>query len=270
MDFLSIGMIKVNKEFLENIYKTYNRREYVDPDPLVFLYQYEDPGDREIVALIASSLAYGKVSQILKSVQTVLDIMGHNPLRYLTDARKDKIDGSLSSFKHRFTGPEEISSLLRGMKKVIRDHGSLYSCFRSFFKSNDNIINALAGFVNELKKSCSTNPASLIPDPLKGSACKRLNLFLRWMVRNDDVDPGGWSAIPLSALIVPLDTHMHRFSLEAGLTERKGNNIRTALEITGEFKKICCEDPVKYDFAITRYGIRDDISWEEMKIELSK
>ncbi len=263
-------MIKVNKELLENIYKTYNRREYVDPDPLVFLYQYEDPGDREIVALIASSLAYGKVSQILKSVKTVLDIMGPSPARYLTDTPGNKIDRGLSSFKHRFTGPEEIVSLLRGVKKVIKDHGSLYGCFRSFFKNNDSIINTLAGFVKELKKSCSIDPVSLIPDPLKGSACKRLNLFLRWMIRNDDVDPGGWRAIPPSALIVPLDTHMHRFSLEAGLTERKGNNIRTALEITGEFKKICCEDPVKYDFAITRYGIRDDISWEEIRIELSK
>jgi uncharacterized protein (TIGR02757 family) len=260
----------LDRELLEKVYNNYNKREYVHPDPLEFLYKYDDPREREIVALLASSLAYGRVTQILKSVRIVLDIMGDSPSRYLAETDHDEISGILRNFKHRFTDSEEITSLLSGIKDTINDYGSLYNCFISFYNDDLNILKPLTDFVEQLKKNCCKNPASLIPDPQKGSACKRLNLFLRWMIRRDDVDPGGWDAIPASALIVPLDTHMHRFSLEAGLTERKSNDIRTALEITEGFKKFCHEDPVKYDFSITRYGIRDDISWEEMRNELFK
>ncbi len=261
-------MIKLKKELLERVYDNYNKREYVHPDPLEFLYEYDDPGDREIVALLASSLAYGKVTQILKSVRIVLDKMGESPARYLTVTFPHELSGILKGFKHRFTDSEEMTSFLWGIKNIIGDYGSLYNCFMSFYHNDENILKPLTGFVKQLKKNCRKDPASLIPDPCKNSACKRLNLFLRWMIRKDDVDPGGWDALPSSALIIPLDTHMHRFAREAGLTERRGNDMRTALEITDGFKKFCPDDPVKYDFSITRYGIRNDISWEDMRNEL--
>ncbi len=97
----------------------------------------------------------------------------------------------------------------------------------------------------------------LLPSPGKGSACKRLNLFLRWMVRSDDVDPGGWSGVDAGKLIVPLDTHMHRMGLEVGLTRRKQADMQAALEVTRAFRTIAPEDPVRYDFALTRLGIHD-------------
>ncbi|MBW2545477.1 MAG: TIGR02757 family protein, partial [Deltaproteobacteria bacterium] len=97
-----------------------------------------------------------------------------------------------------------------------------------------------------------------VPLPAKGSACKRLNLFLRWMVRRDDVDPGGWDDIPPSKLVIPLDTHMHRICLAFGFTKRKQADMKTALEITDSFRAIVPDDPVRYDFALTRLGIRKD------------
>ena len=105
---------------------------------------------------------------------------------------------------------------------------------------------------------------SLLPCPEKGSACKRFHLFLRWMVRNDAVDPGGWDGISASKLIVPLDVHMHRICMRLGLTSRAQADLKTALEVTGRFRAIVPEDPVRYDFALTRIGIRNDIDLAEI------
>lgn len=127
--------------------------------------------------------------------------------------------------------------------------------------SNDaeTVLPALDAFVTELTAVFEGKPVSLLPAPAKGSACKRLNLYLRWMVRKDNVDPGGWDGIPASRLVVPLDVHMHRISSSLGLTARKAADIKTAIEITRAFRKISPEDPVRYDFCLTRLGIRDDL-----------
>jgi len=105
--------------------------------------------------------------------------------------------------------------------------------------------------------------------PEKGSACKRMNLFLRWMVRKDRVDPGGWADVPVSKLIVPLDTHMHKISLQLGFTSKKQANLQAALEITNGFKKLVPEDPVKYDFSLTRFGIREGMNMDSLLSQLS-
>ncbi|MBN2061397.1 MAG: TIGR02757 family protein [Deltaproteobacteria bacterium] len=247
------------KQELEKIYGFYNTRKWVHPDPLEFLYLYPDPRDMEIVGLIASSLAYGRVAQILKSVSSVLSHMGESPSEYLKKIHKRSLYAALGGFKHRFTNSENIVSMLLGIKNVIKKYGSLHSCFMEGMKANDvTIIPALSFLVKELRLSAESCPGCLLPFPGNGSACKKLNLFLRWMVRKDEVDPGCWEGISPSMLIVPLDTHMHRVSLKLGLTERKSGDIRTALEITEGFKKIAPEDPVKYDFALTRPGIRKD------------
>jgi uncharacterized protein (TIGR02757 family) len=248
--------MRVNRTTLERIYDRYHRRCYVHPDPLEFLYLYKDLGDREIVALIASSLAYGNVKQILRSVSLVLEKMGPSPSAFLLNAPLNRIAGTFSGFKHRFTTGQDIARLLRGVRRVIEKHGSLEKCFLSRFHRRDqNVIPALSAFVeNIFPEGCDF----LIPAPGRGSACKRLNLFLRWMVRRDDVDPGGWDGVPPSKLLVPLDTHMHRIALTLGLTERKQADLHTAIEITEAFKRLSPSDPVRYDFVLTRFGIRKD------------
>ncbi|MDQ1240026.1 MAG: hypothetical protein QG577_2212 [Thermodesulfobacteriota bacterium] len=242
-----------------NLYETYNRREYVHPDPLEFLYRYPDIRDREIVGLIAACLAYGSVHQILKTVGVVLKNMDR-PYSFLIKSSRRSLGRDFGDFKYRFTTGEELASLLLGIKAIIKAYGSLGDCFSEGFQpEHDTVVPALAEFVSRLTVMVREGTMSLVPLPHRGSACKRLHLYLRWMVRSDDVDPGGWSHVPRSKLVVPVDVHMHRLSLRLGLTRRKHADIKTALEITSAFRAIEPHDPVKYDFALTRLGIRKDL-----------
>ena len=244
-------------EALERFYTTYNHRRFVHPDPLEFLYDYDDPLDREIVGLVASSLAYGRVGQILKSVSSVLSLMP-SPRLYLKKATRSSLSKAFFSFKHRFTTGDELSSLLWGIKGVIEKRGSLRKCFEEGLGGEDEtLLPALHLFVSVVKREGGIGSYnSLLPSPCKGSACKRLNLFLRWMVRRDRVDPGDWRGVPPEKLFVPLDTHMHRLGLALGLTGRRQADLRTALEITDRFRKISPADPVRFDFALTRLGMK--------------
>lgn len=249
--------MKALKEMLEQLYHKLNKRRFVHPDPLEFLYDYHDLRDREIVALVASSLAYGRVLQIVKSVSDALSHMKPLPFDFIMGSSERVIKSAFVGFKHRFTVGQDLSHLLIGARKVINRHGSLGGCLAaSLGPGDDTILPALCSFASEL---CTNGKITgLLPRPGDGSACKRLNLFLRWMVRSDEVDPGGWRGIPRSKLIVPLDTHMHRIGIALGFTKRRAADMRTAMEITHAFATISPDDPVKYDFALTRLGIRKD------------
>jgi uncharacterized protein (TIGR02757 family) len=257
---------KINKKTLDLIYKKYNRRELVDPDPLMFLYNYKRPEDREIAGLISATLAYGRVAQILKSIKVVLHPLGKSPHSYLLSTSKKEITTALKGFKHRFTTDEEMAGLLIGIKEIISKYGTLQNLFYEDMNPKDeNILPALGSFVRQIKKAGSIKKSTLLSDPQMGSACKRLNLFLRWMVRSDAVDPGGWAKIPAGKLIVPLDTHMYRFGKCYDFTERKAADMKTAIDITKGFGRFEPSDPVKFDFAITRFGIHPDMCWDNLE-----
>lgn len=250
----------LNKDRLDELLSLYHHRAFVHPDPLEFLYNYPALQDREIVALIASSLAYGRVAQILKSTSCILQRLGPSPYSFLLKSTRKKLLSSFSDFKHRFTTGEELALVLWGFKRVIEECGSLYDCFiASLDDADDTILPALTSFIRQFRKHIPATRDSLLPYPEKGSACKRLNLFLRWMVRHDNIDPGGWSRVSAAKLIVPLDTHMFKISYMLHLTERKHADMRTAIEITNAFKKIVPDDPIRYDFVLTRLGIRGDM-----------
>lgn len=239
---------------LEEIYERYNRRRYVGNDPLGTLFSFERAEDREIAALISSSLAYGNVKQIEGNIERILNIMGDSPKDFLMGSTDRSLKSSFAGFKHRWTTGDDISWLLGGARKVISEHGSLENCFLSGYDEADtDIVPALTSLVEELT---GNEQNSLAPSPCKGSACKRWNLFLRWMVRKDLVDPGGWEGVSASKLIVPLDVHMFRVCTGMGMSERKTADLKTAREITNAFKEISPEDPVKYDFALTRVSMR--------------
>lgn len=267
--------IKRYADIFEELYCRYNRREYVHPDPLEFLYNYEDPRDREICGLVASSLAYGRVRQILKSVSAVLERMEPTPSKFLRDSSLESLKGVYSGFKHRFSTGEEMALTLFSVKRILERQGSLENLFVSGLDGretgddgcgnrSDGITPALLNFVRELNAPFNGRQNSLIPSHEKGSSMKRLNLFLRWMVRRDAVDPGGWERVRPSQLMIPLDIHMHGISLSLGITERKQANIRTVDEVTGAFRAISPEDPAKYDFVLTRFGIRDELCPKEL------
>lgn len=247
---------------LEELYARYNRRRYVHPDPLEFLYHYEDPADREVVGLVAASLAVGRVKTILRSVSAVLDRMTSHPARFIVDGSRQDLARRFSDFGHRFLTGENLGALLCGARSIIRRHGSLGAFFATKVTAADEtVLPALGAFAEELSGGTGAC-GRMVSNPCGGSACKKLNLFLRWMVRSDAVDPGGWQGIPTSLLIVPLDTHMLRISSALGLTESRYPTRAAALKVTAAFRQIVPADPVKYDFALTRLGIRADTDLE--------
>lgn len=229
------------------------------PDPLEALYAYPDPLDQEIVGLVAATLAYGRVAQILASIATALAPLGPSPRTFLERAHDAAIDRSLSGFRHRFTSGAELSSLLVAVKRAMAAYGTLERAFRAGLSPGDgSVLPALSAFVAVLRGLAPRPCPSLLSSPDDGSACKRLNLFARWMVRRDAVDPGPWRGIPKALLVVPLDTHLFRIGRALGLTARRRPDLAAALEITRGFARVAPRDPVRYDFALTRLGIRPE------------
>jgi uncharacterized protein (TIGR02757 family) len=251
------------KNVLEKLYDRYNHRQLIRPDPLQFVYHYSDPQDREIVALLAAELAYGRVQQIQKSLTDLLARMGTSPFEFVLNFDKAGRQ-KLNSFKHRFTTGRDISDLLSVLKMVLRQKGGIEKHFLSGYnKDDENILPALSRFCDSLyeiyseqnDQKVSRGLKYLLAGPAGGSASKRLNLFLRWMVRDDDVDTGLWKRIDKAKLIVPVDVHMGRLCRILGFHDRKAVSLSTAIEITEHFAQIEPADPVKYDFALSRIGI---------------
>ena len=246
---------------LEDLYARLNHRSLVQPDPLEFLYRYDDVADREIAAFIAASLAYGNVKSIVRSVGFVLGKM-NSPANFVATSPERTVEKAFSSFKHRFTTGLELQGLLIGIRRVLLEHASLEGCFRVGLSVRDGSIpSALSYLVQALNPDGSFN--SLLPCPERGSACKRLCLFLRWMVRHESVDPGGWTCVTPAQLIVPLDTHLFRMSRSIGFTARHAPDMNAALEITQAFREFSPYDPLRYDFALTRLGIRPDLTFDQ-------
>lgn len=249
------------KARLEHLYHDYNDPAYIHPDPLECVRNYASIGDREIAGIIASCLAFGRVSQILSALERVFAVMGPSPRAYVEKGCLKIFQNDFKGFVYRFVRDEHLSALLSGLRDMLGAYGSLENCFVSGLSHGDEtVVPAMGRFVGHLVGN--HDPGYLVARPDKGSAMKRMNLFLRWMVRCDAVDPGGWDRVGPSRLVVPLDTHMHRMARRLGLTGRNQADLRTALEITDAFRRFNPNDPVKYDFVLTRFGIRDDLDVE--------
>lgn len=256
------------KSFLDGLYYIYARRELINPDPLHFLYYYEDIRDLEVVGLIASSLAYGRVAQIMKSVERVLSCLTPEPHKFLLNTEDFNIVPE--DYKYRFTTSNDMNNLLANISGVMKAYGSVENFLSECLDAEgSNLLSALNRFSHRLSRNRQAGSFSLVTAPEDGSACKRLFLFLKWLVRHDDVDPGGWSVLTPGELIVPTDTHMHNIASKLGFTHRKHADLKTAIEITDGFKKLCPEDPARYDFVLTRFGIRAGLNVNELSELLS-
>ncbi len=251
------------KAFLEGMYYVYARRELVYPDPLWYLYKYEDIRDREIVGLIASSLAYGRVAQIMKSVDRVLSCLGSRPREFLL--RNGDSDIVPSSFKHRFTTSYDMNNFLRNIRRIVMKYDSVENFAIECKEMNEGEkLLGLDKFSAGLSENSSPHSFPLISSPSTGSAAKRLFLYLRWFIRTDSVDPGGWNFLSPANLLIPCDTHMHRISLILHLTSRPSPDFRAVQQITSAFRELCPSDPIKYDFALTRFGIRSGLTFSPL------
>lgn len=255
------------KDSLDRLYLRFNRREFIHPDPLEYLYQYENLRDREIAGFVASGLAYGRVSQILNAVGSVLDELGSSPSAFLGETSPEALQNIFSDFRYRFTKGLELALMLKAASELQLEYGSLGNLLTQCVSSS-GYIEALNLIVSRIMEKACLNTSSMLSMPSKGSACKRLNLWMRWMVRSDEVDPGGWDSIDTSMLHIPLDTHMFRVVKLLGFTSRRSADWRAVVEATEGFRILCPDDPVKYDFSLTRFGIKDDLDMNGLRIEL--
>ncbi|MDO9508431.1 MAG: TIGR02757 family protein [Thermovirgaceae bacterium] len=249
----------------EEMYRCYNRPEYVDPDPVSVVRAYCELPDREVAAVISSCLAYGRAAQIVKSVRAVLGPMGDSPARFIRDSSQGEILNLCEGFRHRFTDSRDLYDLLISIRGALRLYGSIETVFSSGLKEGPNgVMAGLSSLSLVLRAASGDRKNSLLPDIVLGSACKRYHLFLKWMVRNDGIDPGGWTCIAPAELMIPLDTHMHRICLELGLIRRKAADMGAVIEATESFRLIAPEDPTRYDFTLTRFGIRPDLKVSDL------
>ena len=259
-------MPRLSKEKIKNKlnyhYKAFDRTT-ISPDPLEIPHRFKNMYDIEITAFIASVFAYGNVTQILKSLNTILEIMDNDPHNFVIEYNHKKDKKIFQDLKHRFYTGEDIAALFAGLSEIYKTYGSLnYLFLLYYFEKADNIKGALSFFSNNLtdiviksSKHSSNGIKFMFPDPSKGSACKRQNLFLRWMIRDDELDFGFWKEIPPSKLIIPVDTHIAQISKKLYLTKRENVSWKMAEEITNNLKKFDSNDPVKYDFALFGLGV---------------
>ena len=251
--------------FLDQLHDRYNRFEYVSPDPLEVALRFPSREDLEVAGLLAALLAYGGVKQIIASATDALRRLGSSPGEAVRLAGARELAAAFRGFRHRWTTGGDVVSLLRGIRRALELHGSLEASFCAGLKPQDEtILPALTKWVALLRGGGRGvgEGRDLLSCPGKGSACKRLNLFLRWMARKDAVDPGPWTHVSASKLVIPLDLHMFRVCSWLGFTRRRSADLRTVIEITNAFREIRPDDPVRYDFALTRAAMRRELDFE--------
>ena len=247
------------KEKLETHYFNY-RQKFSSKDPVWILHRFSDERDIELIGLITAAYAYGSVDQINRFINELLQKTGNNPYEFTINFSKRKDKKHLEGMYYRFNSGFDIINMFISLNKALIRFGSLRNLFLSHIEaSHNNIIPALGGFTNELNKNIIKTDNRyyhyLFSNPVNKSTCKRMNLFLRWMVRKDDIDTGLWKEIETSKLIMPVDTHIARISKKLKLVNRKSIDLKFALELTENLKKFDPVDPVKYDFALCHLGI---------------
>jgi uncharacterized protein (TIGR02757 family) len=259
-------MTPTTREILESIYTRFHEPQYLGLDPVQYVREFEQPLDIEIAGLLASSLAYGRVETIRENICRVLKVTGKNLQDFVRSTSFSRKQKMLGGIKHRFNDGFDIALLLECSRKAIQSFGSLQALFLNGLKPDDTTIKrpldefAMRMRAWAVKKTGASRKSFeyFFPFPREGSACKRLNMFLRWMIRkNDGIDTGIWGSISPALLVMPVDTHVACMAQRIDLTTRMTADWRMAEEITGQLKKIDPSDPVKYDFSLCRAGMDD-------------
>ena len=236
-------------------------------DPVHRVRRYRDRADREVAGFCAAALAFGRVASVLKSVDAVLGAMGESPAAFIRRFEPDRDGAGLESLAHRWVRGIDLIALVYILRRVLERAGSIEGFFLEGYRTGaDDVGEALESFCTralafDLDHIYATHArhgvAYFFPRPSGGSACKRLNLFLRWMVRQDRVDLGVWRRVDSSKLIVPLDTHVIRVGQCLGLTRYRSPGWRMAHEITVSLRAFDRKDPVKYDFSLCHLSMRN-------------
>lgn len=224
-------------------------------DPIQIVRRYADVRDREIVAFVAAGLAFGRVASIMASIETICAVMAPSPAAFVRAFDRRRDGARLAPFVHRWIKGREMTALFVTLRRMLDEFGSIEACFAAGYDPADDdvgpALDAFGAFAQRGGKSY------FFARPSTGAACKRMNLFLRWMIRRDAVDPGGWTMIPPSKLIIPLDTHTIRLGKCLGLTRRASPGWKMAADITRALRQFDADDPVRYDFALCHIGMQN-------------
>ncbi|NBU21018.1 TIGR02757 family protein [bacterium] len=269
------------RQFLTQAENQYHRSQYLNSDPVEYVHHYSDPWDQEAVAVLCAALAYGNVKQIRRSIKLALShitTLASSPQEFVRSLEqkpfKTRALREFKPFVHRFNTGEDVIHLYEALSLSWRKYQSLGGHFLTLLSPSDTTIepalNTLLGtwklWLGPQKTEGST--AFFLSSPKSGSACKRWCMFLRWMGRKDEIDLGLWThtsplresfpsghGLRAHQLIMPLDTHTARISQTLRLTQRKSADWKAALEVTATLKRMDPEDPIRYDFALSRLGI---------------
>lgn len=246
---------------LDRLYREFDWAGRTGKDAIQFPLRYSDPRDREVVALLTACLSYGRVDLFAPWVEWILARMTPAPARFILDFDPEQASARFRGFRYRFNRPRDIAAFCLACQRVLHSHGSLRAAFLSGYSSDDpDVAPALERFVRGFRSQDlrpifpkgrpSRGYRHLFPLPSTGGPCKRLHLFLRWMVRREPPDFGLWPEVPPAKLLVPVDTHVENMCRAIGLTRRKGRNWTMVQEITRNLKLLDPDDPVKYDFSL--------------------
>jgi uncharacterized protein (TIGR02757 family) len=251
---------------LERLYEDYNREDSA-ADPVQIVRRYTQPADQEVVAFCAAALAFGRVASVLNSVETVVRVLGPEPAAYVRRFDPAAAHPELRAMVHRWIRGQDVVALLWLLRQMIERSGSIEGFFlEGYDDAAVDVGDALDSFsrralaldltaVYGRKTPKRMGVWYFFPRPSTGSGCKRLNLFLRWMVRRDEVDLGAWTRVPRAKLIVPLDTHVIRLGRCLGLTRYTSPGWKMAAEITASLRSVDPVDPVRFDFSLCHVGM---------------
>lgn len=249
---------------LDAQYDDFNRDDSAT-DPVHLVRRYHDAADREIAGFCAAALAFGRVASVIQSIERLFAVLGAAP-RAFVEVFEPSRHPELRPIVHRWVNGRDLAALLLILRRMIEQSGSLEAFFLRGYSENDSDVGpALDTFCRSAlsfdlsavygRKRAGLGVCHFFPRPSAGSACKRLNLFLRWMVRLDEVDLGAWSRVSASKLVVPLDTHVIRLGKCLRLTTRATPGWKMAAEITDGLRELSPDDPVRYDFSLCHIGM---------------
>jgi uncharacterized protein (TIGR02757 family) len=255
------------REPLERLYRDFDYRGRLARDAIRYPRRYADPGDREIAALLTASLAYGRVDLFGAWVERLLGWLGPSPRRFALAFDPARDARVFQPFHYRFNRGVDLAAALLAIHRLLVRHGSLRQAFLAGYDAAEpDIRPSLDRFAAAIRdqdfapvgmRRSTPGFRHLFPRPADGGACKRWHLFLRWMVRRDAIDPGGWRGVAPSKLVVPLDTHVIRLGQCLRLTRYTSPGWRMAADITASLRRLDPDDPVRFDFSLCHLGMRN-------------
>ncbi len=246
------------KELLDEKYIAYCNPDFIQSDPISIPHQFDEKKDIEISGFISATIAWGQRTSIIKNANSAMQRMGHEPFRFVME-HSEKDLKLLDGFVHRTFNAEDLKQFVRSLKHIYSAHDSLEDVFLEGLNLDErNVKSAISNFKHVFfQVPHQIRTQKHVADPMKGSSAKRINMFLRWMVRPADrgVDFGIWKRIPTSILSCPLDVHSGRNARDLGLLSRSQNDWKAVEELDASLRKFDANDPVKYDYALFGLGV---------------